>query len=270
MSATRDHELEPAVLPELEQLLVRAARQRTTSRLPRRRWALAVAVGALVLAATAAAATGVFQIASGTTSHGTFSVERATLAGEGHGGSVCLQLSYDGRGPSYGCGEPPTAAKPFGLLVADALEEGSRERVIYGLVGDDIARVEILDPDCEPTEATTESKDGLPGRFFVVAVPHLGRIEVVGYDDAGKEVARIGSLVAPSHPPRSKAEAVDQGDPAGFAPTVPSSDRYVFRGHSISEAEATRLGLACVQGREANRCYRSVQEAEAAARSKPR
>jgi len=120
MSAVRDPEFEPPVLPELEQLLVRAARRRAAPRFGRRRWALAVALGALVLAAAAAAATGVLRIAGGTTAHGTFSVERAVGPGVRQGGSsVCLQLRYNGRGPSYGCGEAPTAAQPFGLVVAD-------------------------------------------------------------------------------------------------------------------------------------------------------
>ena len=269
MSAARDHELEPPVLPELEQLLVRAARRRAAPRLGRRRWVLAVAVGALALAAAAAAATGVLRIASGTTAHGTFSVERATLEGEGRSGSICLQLRYNGRGPSYGCGEAPTAEKPFGLVVADRLEEGFRERVIYGLVGGDVARVAALGKGGERTDTATERKDGLPGRFFAVVVPHLGRIELVGYDSTGKEVARIGSLAQPAHPPHSKAEAVAQGDPAGFAPTMPLSTHFVFEGHSISEAEATGRGLACIQGREVNRCYRSAAEADEAARASP-
>ena len=230
MSATRDHEFEPPVLPELEQLLVRAARRRAAPRLGRRRWVLAVAVGALVLAAAAAAATGVLHIASGTTAHGSFSVERATVPGEAHTGSICLQLRYDGRGPTYGCGEPPTAATPFGLVVADPLEEGSRERVIYGLVEGDIARVAALGGNGGHADADAERKDGLPGRFFAIVVPHLGRVELVGYDEAGEEVARIGSLERPAHPPHSKAEAVSQGDPAGFAPTIPNSSRFVSGG----------------------------------------
>lgn len=269
MNATSDHELEPPVLPELEQLLVRAARRRAAPRLGRSRWVLAVAVGALVLAAAAAAAAGVLRIAGGTTAHGTFSVERATPTGEARSGSICLQLRYDGRGPTFGCGKAPTAATPFGLVVADRLEEGSRERVIYGLVGGDIARVAALGRGGEHTDTATERKDGLPGRFFAVVVPHLGRIELIGYDAAGREVARIGSLARPAHPPHSKAEAVAQGDPAGFAPTIPNSIQFVFQGHGISEAEATRLGLVCVQGREANRCYRSEAEADEAARGRP-
>ncbi len=155
MSATRDHEVQPTVLPELEQLLVRAARRRAARRLPRRRWVLAVAVGALVLAAAAAAATGVLDITSGRTAHGTFTVQRASIPGSEHGGPICLQLRYDGRDPSYGCGEPPSAGKPFGLLVADPLAEGSPERVVYGLVADDVARVAVLGRGGHRAEADT-------------------------------------------------------------------------------------------------------------------
>jgi hypothetical protein len=263
MNEARDHEFEPPVLPELEQMLVRAARRRAAPRLGRRRWILAVAFGALVLAAAAAAATGALRIAGGSTAHGTFSVERATLPGESHTGPVCLQLRYDRRGPSYGCGEVPTPGEPFGLVVADSLEEGSRERVIYGLVDAGIARVAALGEGGEQA-APTEVKDGLPGRFFAIVVPHLGRVALVGYDQAGREVARIGSLARPAHPPHSKAEAVAQGDPAGFAPTIPSSNRYVLEGHGIDEAEVNRLGLVCVEGREVNLCYRSESAMEAA------
>lgn len=264
MNAARDHELEPPVLPELEQLLVRAARRHAAPRLGRRRWVLAVVVGALVLAAAAAAATGVIHITSGTTAHGAFSVERATLSGEAQTGSVCLQLRYDGHGPSYGCGEAPTAEKPFGLVVADSLEEGSRERVIYGLVDADVARVVSLGEGDERSAATAKVKDDLPGRFFAIVVPHHGRVELVGYDGAGKEVARIGSLARPAHPPHSKAEAMAQGDPAGFAPTIPNPGQFTYKGQSIGEAEATRLGLVCVQSREVSRCYDSEAELEAA------
>ncbi|MBS1877901.1 MAG: hypothetical protein JST31_00155 [Actinobacteria bacterium] len=222
--ASNDHP-QPAVLPELEQILVRAARRRAAGRrLPRRRGVLVALAASLVLAAGAAAAGGVFTVSSGHTAHGTYVVERrpvpAPAAGEPAAGTVCLQLVYDDRAPSYGCGNAPTAAAPFGLLVADPLEEGSRERVVYGLVAGDIARVAVLGKGGQRTGARTERKQGLPGRFFAVAVPHLGRIEVVGYDGNGRQVGRIGSLARPDHPPLSKAEAVDQGDPAGFAPTA--------------------------------------------------
>lgn len=213
---------QPAVLPALEHLLVRAARRRSAPRFGRRRWMLATAAAALVLVGGAAAATGVIHVTDGDTSKGTFSIESrpvpAAFPGEPQRGSVCLQLAYSEGGTSYGCGEKPTAAEPFGLLVADSLTRGSRERVMYGLVESDIARVSVLGK--QPTDAVTEVEKGLPGRFFVVLVPHLGRIEVVGYDAAGHERARIGSLAEPSHPPLSHAEAVAQGDPAGFAPTA--------------------------------------------------
>ena len=226
MSAPEDQDPTQPILPDLENLLIRAARRRSAPRLAHRRLVLATAAVVLVLAGGAAAATGVLHVADGNTSNGTFSIESrpvpATLTGEPSRGTVCLQLRYSERGTSFGCGGSPTAAKPFGLLVADSLERGSHERVIYGLVANDIARVRVLGE--EPIEATTEVKMGLPGRFFVALVPHLGRIEIVGYDAEGKERARIGSLAEPSHPPLSHDEAVAQGDPAGFAPTaVPSA-----------------------------------------------
>jgi hypothetical protein len=222
MGTLDDHGAGRPILPALEHLLVRAARSQAASRFGRRRWILATAAAALVLVGGAAAATGVLHVADGDTARGTFSIESrplpASSPGEPSRGTVCLQLSYDRGGTSYGCGDRPTAAKPFGLLVADSLEEGSPERVIYGLVSSDIARVSVLGK--EPTDTVTEVKQGLPGRFFAVLVPHLGRIELVGYGATGSERARIGSLARPSHPPLSHAEAVAQGDPAGFAPTA--------------------------------------------------
>lgn len=222
-----EYDSQRPILPALEQLLVRAARRQSAPRLGRRRWVLATAAATLVLAGGAAAATGVFHVANGDTSNGSFSIENlpvpAVAPGEPPRGSVCLQLSYTEGGTSYGCGNRPTAASPFGLLVADSLEEASQERVIYGLVSSDIARISVL--GAEPIDAVTEVKEGLPGRFFAALVPHLGRIEVVGYDAAGHERARIGSLAKPSHPPLSHAEAVAQGNPAGFAPTAAPPSR---------------------------------------------
>jgi hypothetical protein len=228
MSATDNRGAQQSILPELEHLLVRAARRQTAPRFGRRRWILATAALALALAGGAAAATGVLHIAGGDTSKGAFSIESrpvpATDPGEPSRGSVCLQLSYDERDASFGCGDKPTAARPFGLLVADSVADSpadqSRERVIYGLVRSDIERISVLGK--RPISTVTEPKEGLPGRFFVVLVPRLGRIEVVGYDAAGHERARIGSLARPSHPPLSHAEAMAQGDPAGFAPTFAS------------------------------------------------
>lgn len=267
MNPANDLPAQRPILPELEQLLVRAARRQAAPRFGRRRWALAAAAATLMLAAGAAAATGVLHVADGQTSNGTFSVESrpvpANVPGEPPRGSVCLQLRYDEGGPSYGCGDRPTATSPFGLVVADSLAEGSRERVVYGLVSSDIARVSVLGEDGEHTDASTEAKEGLPGRFFVVVVPHLGRIEIVGYDSAGTERARIGSLSRPAHSPLSHAEAVAQGDPAGFAPAVAPPSSYTYKGKTITEAEANRLELACIQSREAFTCYRSSEEAEA-------
>lgn len=273
MNAVKGPPPQPPVLPELEQLLVRAARRQVAPRLGRRRWVLAAAAAALVLAAGAAAATGVFHVATGQTSKGSFSVESRPVPASGPGepprGSVCLQLRYDGGDPSYGCGDRPTATKPFGLLVADSLEEGSRERVVYGLVSSDIAGVSVLGEGGRRTDAGTAAKEGLPGRFFAVVVPHLGRIEVVGYDSAGEERARIGSLASPAHPPLSHAEAVAQGDPAGFAPTAVPPSTYTYEGKSTTEAEATRKELACLEGREVVRCYDSAAEMEAAQGVRP-
>ncbi len=269
MSATREPEPRPAVLPELEQLLVRAARRRATRRVPRRRWVLAVAIGALVLAAAAAAATRVFDVASGTTPHGTFTVARRPVSAPGVGGprqgAVCLQLTYGGPGggSSYGCGRAPSPAHPFGLLIADPLAEGLHEEVVYGLVGADIARIAVLGDGGRHTFASTTSKEGLPGRFFAVVVPHRGRVEVVGYGADGKARARIGSLATPSHPPHSKAEAIAQGDPAGFAPTL-EPPPMTFEGRRISSAEVTRLGLSCAIRRNVARCFRTGEGPAAA------
>jgi len=267
MNALGDHREQPPILPELEHLLLRAARRQAAPRFGRRRWVLAAAAAALLLAAGAAAATDVLHIADGNTSKGSFSIESrpvpTSAPGEPPQGSVCLQLRYNHRDVSYGCGDEPTAAKPFGLLVADSLEAGSRERVVYGLVAGDIARVSVLGDGGEHTDADTELKTGLPGRFFAVLVPHLGRIELVGYDTVGNEQARIGSLAPPTAPPHSKAEAVAQGDPAGFAPAVAPPSSYIYKGKRIDPALATRLKLVCLDGSEVGRCYDSAAELEA-------
>ncbi len=77
-------------------------------------------------------------------------------------------------------------------------------------------------------------------------------------------MAQIGSLARPSHPPHSETEAITQGDPAGFAPTIPPATHFIFRGRTISKAEVDRLKLSCSEGREVDRCYRSMAEIEAA------
>lgn len=225
MSTAGRQNAQAPVLPELEALLLRAARRRAAPRRVRRRWMLALAAAALLLAATAAAAaTGIFRVADGSTSEGTFTVETRPVpahgAGEPPAGAVCLQLTYDGRHPSFGCGARPSAKKPFGLVVFDRLGESSREGVVYGLVTGNVARVSVLGPGGAHYDAATEEKEGVPGRFFATVVPQLERIEVVGYDSGGRETARIGSLAQPAHPPLSHSEAVEDGDPAGFAPTI--------------------------------------------------
>jgi hypothetical protein len=257
----------PAVLPGLEQLLVRAAQSGAAPRpRVRRRWFLAAVAAALVLAAGAAAATGLLPITEGETDRGIYTVEPVSisdLAGiDSSAGEVCLQLRLEGRGRSYGCGDAPTSSQPFGLVVADPLGEGSHERVVYGLVSDQIARISVLGERGERTESAANPQAGLPGRFFAVVVPHLGRIEIVGYDETGRERARIGRRARPNHPPRSRSEAQAQGDPAGFAPTVPTPSTYLYRGKTITEAEAMRMQLACLQERTRFRCFDSASEVE--------
>lgn len=268
MNSTTDNYAQPTVLPQLEHLLVRAARRQAVPDFRRRPWQLAVAIAVLVLAGGAAAATNVLQVDQGSTSEGGFSVETkpvpARAADEPSAGSICLQLRYEDRGTAFGCGDPPSAKEPFGLLISDPLGEGSREGVVYGLVSGDIARVSVLVSGGGHHDADTEEKAGLPGRYFAVVVPRLSRVEVVGYDDSGVERARIGSLAPVATPPLSHAEAVKQGDPAGFAPSVEAPSIYTFRGKRITEAQASRLDLTCMQGRDAFTCYRNADEAEVA------
>jgi hypothetical protein len=174
-----------------------------------------------------------------------------------------LQLIFSGRGSAYGCGDRPTDSKPFGLVIADPLDNAG-ERVVYGLVAGAISRVTVLGGGGSEVEAATREQDALPGRFFSVVAPDGGRIELVGYDTNGKEVARIGSLAPRSDPPLSKAEAMKQGDPAGFAPGVAAPEAYVYKGEQIDPGVALRLELVCLQERAVFRCFDSMAEAEAA------
>ncbi|MQA73958.1 MAG: hypothetical protein GEU88_06395 [Solirubrobacterales bacterium] len=114
-------------------------------------------------------------------------------------------------------------------------------------------------------DADTTVKPGLPGRYFSLTAPNEGRIELVGFDASGAEVARIGSRETPADKPLSHDEAVAQGDPAGFAPTAVPARSFVYRGESIDPAKADRLGLVCVDSLQTVRCYDSVEEANAAA-----
>jgi hypothetical protein len=256
MKRVSEHPVQPSTLPQLEQLLVRAARRGIAPRLGRRRWALAVAAASLLLAAAAAAATDVFELAGGETDGGRFSVSRVTPSTGPSQGSICLQLTFSGRGSAYGCGPRPTAAKPFGLVIADPLDNGD-ERVVYGLVASAISRVEVRGGAGSEAEATTGERGGLPGRFFALVAPSDGRLELIGYDADGQEVARLGSTEASPSPPLSKAEAIEQGDPAGFAPAVEAPEDYVYRGEQIEPGAAARMGLACLQEQAVMRCYDS-------------
>jgi hypothetical protein len=262
----RDDDVQTA-LPELERLLLRAAKRRATRQLGGgRRWLLGIAAGSLVVAGGAAAATDVLHISSGTTSEGNYSIERRPpspdAAGSQPAGSVCLQLRSNGDAPAFGCGDRPTAARPFGIVIADSVN-ASRDRVIYGLVSSDISRVSVLGDGDRHTDTATRMEPSLPGRFFSVVVPNRGRIELVGYDDRGREQARIGSRERPDHPPRSHDDAVAQGDPAGFAPAVAMPTSFRYRGGTITPTEAARRGLSCAQDRQEVRCYDSLQELDA-------
>lgn len=260
---------ESPALPQLEQLLVRAARRRATPRFAwgRRRWGMAVAAASLVLVGGAAAATGVIHIADGTTPQGSYSIETrepiSVDASEGQQGSICLQLRFNGGKPAYGCGDSPTASNPFGLVIADSIGN-SGERVIYGLVTDQIATIAILHPGGDRTVAPTEAKAGVPGRFFSIAVPSDSQIALLGYDSAGAEVARVGNLASPTEAAHSRQEALEQGDPAGFAPTAPASSSLTYKGRSITPDEVEKLQLACLESGSETRCYDSTSEAEEA------
>jgi hypothetical protein len=218
-----------------------------------RRWILGLAVASVVLAGgVAAAATGLFHIAGGRASRGTYVIDRVP-AGSGPPGSGCLELRFDGRAPAYGCGRPPSPAKPFGVVIADSVGRPA-DRVIYGLVLADVARVAVVGDGGRQTHVTTVGKAGLPGRFFVVVVPGHGRIELVGYDATGQPRARIGSRARPAGKPASHDEAVAQGDPAGFAPAMALPSSFTYDGRQISPADAAARGLACAQDADGVRC----------------
>jgi hypothetical protein len=232
----------------------------------------AIAIAIVALGAGVATATRVFDVTSGETADGTFTVERRAPSSVGGGepaGSICLQLTYSGAGvggtTSYGCGPKPTAARPFGIVIVDYLAEGLHEEVAYGLVADGVARVAVLGPGGRHTYAGTEVKDGLPGRFFAVVVPHRGRVELVGYAPDGRVVARIGKLsgTVEAH---SKEEARAEGLQAGFAPTIGFPQEILFEGHRISSAELRRLRPSCAIGRTVAICFRTGHEPTALTR----
>jgi hypothetical protein len=147
------------------------------------------------------------------------------------------------------------------LVVADSFY-GSPERLIYGLVSEEISSVGVLGEGTQQTIAETKRKPGLPGRYFSIltpsegapGAPNDGRIELVGYSASGSEVARIGSREEPPHKPLSRSQAINQGDPAGFAPTSKPPSRYVYQGREITPAEADALHLECVAYAREVRC----------------
>jgi hypothetical protein len=256
---------EIAVLPALESALVGAAAIRLSGP-KRRRWVLPAALAsALVVGGVAVAATGVFSgdvIDSGETagqgpSSGPFGVRIAPQhADPAH--PICLQLQFKNSRPAFGCGSSPSVAEPFGVVIAD----GSPERVIYGLVTEEIATVSSIGDDGAELTAATQLRANLPGRYFSLIVPADSQIELIGRDPSGAEVARIGSQEPPATPPLSREEAVAVGDPAGFAPTVVPVRRIIYRGEPIDPSEVQRRALACVEGRSEVTCYDSVAEAE--------
>ncbi len=272
------HPTGDATLPELEALLVAAAGSMPAKRLPiRQRLGMPLAfAGLLATAGVAAAAAGVFgggsgpaidrgATPSGDYASGSYVIRvRPDSAHTNRGGPICLQLQFAGSRPAYGCGSAPTQAEPFGLVVVDGQSEGAVERVIYGLVADDVARVSALGEGTQHYDAATVVKRGLPGRYFSLTAPNEGRIELVGFNSSGAEVARIGSRTTPDHEPLSHDEAVAQGDPSGFAPTAVPASSFVYRGQSIEPSKADRLGLVCVDSIQTVYCYDSVAEANAA------
>jgi hypothetical protein len=254
-----------AVLPELEHLLVRAARRRTAPRrLRQRRWILAAAaIGALLLAA-AAAATSVI-LASGETDGGTFTIEARQVPppnGNGPDSSICLQLTFSGRGSAYGCGIQPSPSRPFGLVVADPLD-GRDDRVVYGLVSDAVKQVRVLGGGGGYVEAATEANKDLWGRFFYAIAPNEEHLKLVGYGGDGQIVGTLGNVAPAPAPPRSKMEARKQGDPAGFAPAIAPPEIFLYRGREITSAVVRRNGLACMQGRTGFHCFDTEAEIEA-------
>jgi hypothetical protein len=175
---------------------------------------------------------------------------------------ICLQLQFEGSRPAYGCGVAPSGTTPFGVVVADGLSEESSRRVIYGLVSNEITTVSSLGEEGDQATVPTVQRMGLPGRYFSLTVPNEGQIELVGIDASGGDVARIGSHETPTQAPRSREEAVAQGDPAGFAPTVVPGRRYRYKGRSIEPRQAQLRNLVCVETRSAVDCFDSVAAAQ--------
>jgi hypothetical protein len=219
-----------ATLPALERALMHAAAARYPSRRPRARLGAPIALFVtLAVAGGAVAATGILagekQIETGSSASGPYAIGVKSAGPGTHAGQLCLQLEYVGQPPGYKCGSIPGPQRPFGLVVADARPPASdpdgppSERVIYGLVSQDVDRVTALGSEAGERGTQAASRDGLPGRYFSIVVPNEGRIELIGYDSSGNEVGRVGSLSAPAR--RTEEGLIPApGDPAVFAPTA--------------------------------------------------
>jgi hypothetical protein len=244
-----------STLPNLERQLVTAASAAGASRPWRWRWPV-VASWCVAVVAVGAATAGVLtgtgtEIDRGQTPAGTYAVQikrdsRSTPADE-----ICLQMRVEKERPAYGCGVAPTSSTPFGVLVVDQtpITDGMpTQQVAYGLAAENIARVSVLGPGTDHYDAETVARADLPGRYFGVVSPAMQRIEIVGYDASGAEVARVGSRRPPDHQPISHDDAVALGDPAGFAPTAVPLRHFSYESHRISPQEASDLGLTCDDG----------------------
>jgi hypothetical protein len=220
--------------------------------------------GAVLTAAGAGAATQFVSVDAGSTSSGSYVIDRGPNQADG----VCLHLRFAAHRPAYGCADRPDEQHAFGLVVADSAP-GSAQRVIYGLVAANVARVTVLGDGDARTDATPRPSGDLPGQFFSVTVPDRGRIELVAYDASARELARLGSRAEPTQPAGSLAELRAQGNPAGFAPGPAVPGGVDYRGRALTIEEAKRHGLICTQGSDDARCYDLKQQLETAESRRP-
>jgi hypothetical protein len=212
---------------------IRRQEQRAATRRRRVRRTLTAVAGAALATTAGAGATGSLGVFESTSSYD-ITEHRGTPNGR-----ICLDLrvAAANRRSLYGCGQAPTAATPFGMLVVD--READAERIVYGLVTDQIVTVRMGGRD-----AVTEARPGLPGRFFSFKVPDEGTVYAEGIGASGDVVATIGSKVRARTPPQSAAQARAQGDLAGFAPAAGPAP-FVHAGRVISGEEAQSQHLIC-------------------------
>jgi hypothetical protein len=248
-------------LPELEHELISAARRGARPRRLRgHRLGVLLAGTTLAAGGAATAATQLLTVDEGSTARGAYVIERIS----DRDGNVCLQYRDEtGRRATSGCGPRPSEQRPIGLVVADS-RAVPNQRVVYGLVSPSVARISVLGRGDDHVDVTSHARDGIPGRYFMATVPNTPRIELVAYDAEGREIGRLGSREQAVHAPRSKEEAIAQGDPSGFAPTAAPVDAVEYRGQRIEPDEAARRGLSCTEDDIEIRCYDSAAEMEAA------